>query len=339
MQSAPSFVGHFSSLDELLAAPEPDLIHIQHEFGLFGTKVPGLNRFPATLRALRSKFPRAKIIATAHSVIAPDFRYPLTGRGWEIPLRALANLGIPVLRRAWGPGTWGLVDGVVVHSELQRAWLAEQCPGPVSVVPHFVPLLTTQEAGAKARAPGMQTHLLVFGYFTPEKGQDLVLKALPLLPPEVRVTFAGGLRRGRDRRYFEKCLRLQQRHSTRAEILGFVPSEQLDSIFETADLVVAPFRDTSGSGSLAQALAHHKPILASDHPLNRELVAREANALALFRSGDPESLAAEVKRLLSERDGLEQLRRGASRYSERHSATETWQQHLAFYQHILGNTL
>lgn len=319
-----------------IAKLKPSLIHVQHEFGLFGSKVPGFYRFPGWLRELREIAPGAKIVATAHSVLDDQYRYPWKGRGWQAPFRVAANLLILRLaRRRWIEGTWGRLDGVVVHSELQKPVPVEGgCP-EVRVIPHYVPSVSSL-----SRSEGDE--VIVFGYFSQEKGQDIAIEAWGMLGSAApRLILAGGVRRAEDQAYQDRCreriraLRLEDR----VEITGFVAPDQVDAIYARASVVLAPFRETSGSGSLAQALARGKAILASDLPLNREIDLRQPGALAYFRSEDPADCADRVRSLLESREAREVLKAAARKYAEAHSVAATAEAHVRFYREIFKGGL
>lgn len=311
----------------------PELIHVQHEYGLFGSKIPLFYTFPSLVKRLRASFPSAKVVATAHSVLPPAFRYPLRGRGWQKPLRWAANtFFLRRLHRKWGRGTWGLLDGIIVHSELQKEWIRSSCPGIIEVIPHFVP-----NAPAVVPQHSAGFRIVTFGYFTPEKGQDLLIKALALLPSEFRVTFAGGVRRSADKRYFLRCKALidQMNLAKRCTILGFVPEPEIQSVYENADLVIAPFRETSGSGSLVQALARGMAVLASDLPLNLEINSRQDQCVAFFENNDPESLARKILELAQTPRLRERLRQNAKIYAQTFSIPKVWEAHDRFYEKLL----
>ena len=118
---------------------EISLIHLQHEFGLFGSKLPGLNRFPKWFAAARGVTPGTKWVATAHTVLDAKWRYSTAGRGWKSVPFSFFNLLLPLLRKNWLEKTWRDFDAVIVHSEHQVATIrASGCP-KVVVIPHFVP--------------------------------------------------------------------------------------------------------------------------------------------------------------------------------------------------------
>lgn len=313
----------------MLAGMRPDLIHVQHEFGLFGSKLPGFYQFPAWVSEVRRVLPQAKLIATAHTVLARDYVYPWRERGWQTPLRLFANQALlPFVRPYWREKTWGPLDGVVVHSRHQVEPVKQCGCERVEEIPHFVPSPRTVALEKSARP-----RILVFGFVTPEKGQDIVIRALSGMRNGAQLTLAGGARRREDLIYLERCRRLIRELGLgdRVTISGFVPDDAVDAQYARADLVIAPFRETSGSGSLAQALSRGAAVLASDLPLNREVAEREPGSLALFRSEDSNDCALQAEKLLSDLASLARLRAGALAYAENHSISRMIERHLAFY--------
>ena len=97
----------------------------------------------------------------------------------------------------------------------------------------------------------------MFGSLCPEKGQDVVIEALRHVRAPVLLRLAGGVRHPLYDGSHERCRRsiLEFGLGDRVEVTGFVPEADISRIFLESDLVVAPFRTTSGSGSLVQALA------------------------------------------------------------------------------------
>jgi glycosyltransferase involved in cell wall biosynthesis len=333
IQSAPS---DLSGLIREAAALRPQLVHIQHEYGLFGGKNPPWDRFPGWMSDLRSSLgSEVRIVATAHTVIPDDYQFEVSGRGWQAPVRWLANrLLLPRLRRHWGKETWEKFDAVVVHSGLQVAAVRQHC-GQAVEVPHFVPEAPMTPAQKQEEG---RFRLTVFGYFTPEKGQDVVIDALAHVGAPIRLRLAGGVRRQEDEKYLQHCLQKIDSLGLRdrVEVTGFVPDSEITRIYAESDLVIAPFRWTSGSGSLAQALARGAPILASDLALNQEISARVPGALEFFKSEDARDCAVQIDRLLSDAGLRDRMREGARRYAQENSPVRTAQRHLEFYRRVLS---
>ena len=331
-----------------LKALAPTLIHIQHEYGLFGGKVPPFYRFPAWIKKLRKALPEARIVATGHTVLDSEFRYSVAGRGVQAPLRWVANHSVvPLLTRRWNRGTWGVLDGVIVHSGQQQLTVSGAGSAKVQVIPHYVPGLpfgvnarpvsrNPIAVPALAGIPPEESVIIVFGYVSPEKGQNVAIEAFSRLRVPARLILAGGLRREKDRFYFERCEALirEKGLGDRVKISGFVPEEQITALYARATLVLVPFVETSGSGSLAQAFARHAPVLASDLSLNREIAEREAGALAFFKSGDAGDCARQLEVLLGDEPARNKLREASSRYAEQCSPSRVAEQHLEFYRLI-----
>ena len=341
--------GHFEPLTLLQTAPgaradaistvrdlQPDLVHVQHEYGLFGGTNPFLDDLPRWMRRLRQAVPNGtRIVATAHNVLPDGHRFETRGQGWRGPLYRVANATLlPWLRRHWREGTWGLFDGVIVHSALQAAWLKGTSLPVIEEIAHVVPEIPLQSGG---QSPNPVPTITVFGYFCPEKGQDVVIEALPHVKTPVRLRLAGGVGHPMNSRYYERCQRsiaalaLQDR----VEVTGFVPEAELPRLFQESDLVVAPFRTTSGSGSLVQALARGAAVLASDLPLNREINDRVPDTLAFFASEDPLDCARQIESLLADADRRRLLGRQARQYAAANAPTVIACQHLDFYRRIL----
>jgi glycosyltransferase involved in cell wall biosynthesis len=317
---------------------KPDLIHWQHEYGLFGGKNPPFYRFPNLLRALRKKLPGTKHVATAHNVVSEDYRFSLQHPKWQLPLKFVANAFLlPWLRSYWGLKTWGGFNSVIVHSSLQKKAVQAAGCSNICVIPHYVPAVPKKEPirVSSDRAPV----IIIFGFIARDKGYDLLIEAfaecIANLPSSARLIIAGSVRTKQQEVYAASC------HSRaralgidkQVEWTGFIPESEVHALYRRATLVVAPFRTTTGSGSLAQALAHGSPVLASDLPLNREIVDRVPGSLAFFKTEDPTSCAEEIMRLLNSPLELAQLSNNALRYAAECSPERIAAMHMKFYVH------
>lgn len=314
----------------------PDLVHVQHEYGLFGGTNPFRDVLPRWMRRLREAVPDGtRIVATAHNVLPDGHRFETRGQGWRGPLGRIANATVlPWLRRRWREGTWGRFDGVIVHSALQAAWLQGHGLPPVTTIPLVVPEIPSQSG---TRPINAVPRIIVFGYFCPEKGQDVVIEALRHVRPPVRLRLAGGVGHPMNRRYYDRCQRsiAECELHDRVDVTGFVPEADVSRFYQESDLVVAPFRITSGSASLVQALARGAAVLASDLPLNREINDRVPDTLAFFTSEDPLDCARQIESLLADEDRRRRLGRQALRYAATYAPGVIARQHLDFYRRVL----
>jgi glycosyltransferase involved in cell wall biosynthesis len=204
------------------------------------------------------------------------------------------------------------------------------CP-VVREIPLFVPEIHKSETLSSET-------ILVFGFFSPEKGQDLAIRAMSELPQSTRLVLAGGVRRPEDQGYFDKCQGLVRELGleSRVTITGFVADADLDRYYRQATVVLLPFRESTGSGSLVQAFSRGKPVLASDLEVNREIAERVPGSLRFFESESVKDCAAKLKELLKNVLEREALSNAGLVYAERYSVPNSIQAHLKLYREVLG---
>lgn len=329
----------FRNSFELLSfihSEKPTLVHFQHEYGLFGGKNPPYYWFPELVDGLKRDFRNIKLTATAHTVLDPQYSFPTKHTGVQAPIRFLANsLLLPSLQKIWGERTWGLLDGVVCHSRHQVESLLASGNVRVEVLPHFVFNEQTHpnskekwEIGEKV-LNSQRPFTLIFGFISSDKGQDLAVEAMVQLKAKGEavplLVLAGGTRRKEDETYLQHIQKRIEEAGLQNDVVitGYVPLSWFDVLFQKAKLVIAPFRTTSGSGSLAQAFARSAPVLTSTLPLNAELTERVPGVLEFFTQGDAESLANQWMKLLKDDSRLKQLSEQSRLYARKYSISET----------------
>jgi glycosyltransferase involved in cell wall biosynthesis len=229
---------------ESLAGMDADLIHVQHEYGLFGSKIPGRYSFPNWFKRAKAATPGKKWVATAHSVLGPDYRFPYAETGWQRLPRFLMNtvLALPFnpLAKLWGMQTWGKFDGVIVlHRQQIDPVRAAGC-ARVKVIPLPVAKIENLPEVASNR----RTKVILFGYFATGKGQDIAVRAWKILGDEAPpLVLAGGVRRPEDQPYYDSCVKLIRDLglAEKIEVSGYVPNEKLAGFYSEAKLVLARF--------------------------------------------------------------------------------------------------
>lgn len=131
-----------------------------------------------------------------------------------------------------------------------------------------------------------------------EKGVQTVLDALPVVlrREEVRFYVAGVGTHSDELRAHAERLGL----SDRVRFLGFVDGDELRRYYAAADLAVVPSLYEPFGMVALETMASGTPCIAADTGGLRELVVHEATGLR-FAPGDPDSLAAMILRLLTDR--------------------------------------
>ncbi|BCX87652.1 1,2-diacylglycerol 3-alpha-glucosyltransferase [Methylomarinovum tepidoasis] len=248
----------------------PDIVHVQHEFGLYGPHF-GVNILPVIVKFRLIGVP---VVTTLHTV----YENPQPGHRVLIE-NILANS-----------------ERVIVHQDYQRRTLEKLYPPQysrkVTVIPHGARLVEPV-AGAKAKLglPADRKVILMIGYFRPSKNFELVIDLLPEILrryPDALLVLAGKIRNQEYAEYrnqlFEHIRRSPARDHIRV-ILGQLRQETFDTILSAADVVVLPYKLTSQSGILAHCLAFGRPVVTSDTPAMRELI-RQSGAGLIVASDD-----------------------------------------------------
>jgi glycosyltransferase involved in cell wall biosynthesis len=144
--------------------------------------------------------------------------------------------------------------------------------------------------------------LVYIGQLQEWKGVDVLIRALAALP-EVSALVVGG-RRGEDpRRDALEALALREGVADRIEWTGFLPQADIATRLRRGDVGVVPTRGHEGQDVAASPLklfeymAAGLPVVASDMPSLRDVIRSGENGV-LFREGDPEALAQQVRPLL-----------------------------------------
>jgi glycosyltransferase involved in cell wall biosynthesis len=142
-------------------------------------------------------------------------------------------------------------------------------------------------------------HVLVFGKWGRSKDPEPVIRAV-LRHPTARITVAG--ESAYNRPGFMEHLRAKYA-SHRVNFIGYVEEEAVASVFQTAHLVVLPYRVTPGpSGVLMLACQYGKAILASETPVFREM--QEELGLRIHYYADEDELFEQLEGLLADPDKL-----------------------------------
>jgi glycosyltransferase involved in cell wall biosynthesis len=285
------------------------LTHIQHSYVFFGGMHPLRSGWRSFARHLR-----CPTVVTVHELdLQATGAYGLPG-GVEVFYKRVFNRQVfrhPAIRR-WIVHSGDLRHGLVGLGVPETRILYRPMPVPEPPDQPVDPEPLRRELGLEGKRV-----LVILGYLARRKGYDLALQALQHLSPEVVVLAAGG-EHAADATGTADRLMAEARAAgvaNRFQVTGYLSEVQLEQAVGLADLVLAPFREMSGSSSLSFALARGKPVVASDLPENRAL----GSCVRLFSAGHPGALAAAVADLLAEPEARTVLAREAVEYARRHS--------------------
>lgn len=349
LQSKPAASGHivvrpcFDSeadygepVTEGVEAARADVVHIQHEYGIFGFD----DRFPELLRRLRRDgHPTVVTLHTVHTASSIDF-------GCARRIAHHPPPGFDVERYQRHICEWA--DRVVVHQERTiRQVLLRQgaAASKVITIPHGT-LVARTRCRTETRATleiGTGSELLVaLGYFEPAKNLLNLLEAVATLRSQrrnIRLLVGGYIRQQvpETLEYMAACRQYIDRHGL-ADCVTVLPraltEQEMTDVFAAADVACFVYdEDTrSSSGALHRALGCGIPVVASRIPKFDEL--SEAADELLVSPRSPGELARLLACLLDDADMRVSMMRLSANIARRTAWPRVAEQHESLYSEL-----
>jgi glycosyltransferase involved in cell wall biosynthesis len=295
-------IGDYLSAGDRLNASPPDVICVQHEFGIFGG--PAGEHLMTLLDATDRP-----VVTTLHTILeTPDDDQrrvfaKLIARSARVIV--MAQRGSDILTRVWGVPEDKIL--LIPHGAPDR---------PLSPTEPFKEIIGF--AGADL--------LFTFGLLSPGKGIEAVIRALPRIVaerPRTMYVVLGSthphLVAREGERYRESLLALAQDLGVAQHLRlvdAYTDTPRLVDYLQAADIYVTPYLNPQQitSGTLAYAAALGRPIVSTPYWHAEELLADGRGRLTPFGSSD--AIADEVIDLLSHpqvREALSQRLWDASR--------------------------
>ena len=251
----------------------PDVMHIQHEYGLYGTQ-RGVAIIDLIIRYRLAGIP---VAITLHTV------YESLKREEEIILKTILSES----------------SAVIVHEGYQKETLVNAFKGTivdidrkVHVIEHGVrELPPIHDAKKKLELEGKKV-ILLCGYFRPSKGFHKIVNIFPEIceKEEDAVLVVAGKIRNIEYDDYRRELFTNLNESpvaNRITILrGQFPQHTFDTIIAAADVVVLPYEVGAQSGMLAQCFAQGVPVVTSNLPAFKLLLDRSGGGLTASSDAD-----------------------------------------------------
>jgi glycosyltransferase involved in cell wall biosynthesis len=272
-----SFHLHFyPRVGELIARVRPDIVHIDEEpYNL------------ATWHAQR--------LARRYGARTLFFSWQNLLRHYPFPFSYFER---SVLKHA---------DAAIVGNQASvGVWRAKGYTGPIRVIPQFgvdPDLFTpsysihTIQNGLRNMRPASSFTIGYAGRLVPEKGVDVLLRAVAQLPDSARVHIVGS---GPERNHLQR-LAAQMGLRDRAPIDPLIPSMEMPGYFAQLDCLVLPSRTRPNwkeqfGRVLIEAMACGVPVIGSTCG---ELPNVIGDAGLIFPEGDADALAARLRELMT----------------------------------------
>jgi len=224
----------------------PDIVHIQHEFGLYGLH-RGVNIIPLIYKFKLSRIP---VVVTLHTIY-DEFSFEN-----KTIVEAILRIS----------------DGVIVHEDYQKESIFKNIGKfkNIHIIPHGVRQVEfIKDTKEKINLEGKKV-ILLMGFFRPGKNFEQIIRIFPQInkkTPESMLVVAGDARLGEHSDYMDMLVKLINESETRESIMfirGKFSQEKYDEIVCCADVAPLPYKITAQSGVMAHFLAFGIPLVTSD---------------------------------------------------------------------------
>jgi glycosyltransferase involved in cell wall biosynthesis len=248
---------------------DTDIIHVQHEYGIYGPK--SIASWPFLLVLwLFSTVRSVPVVVTLHTAWNQETIDP--------PLVRLKRLYVHLNNRLIA----AVADHLVFLSENACEMFEDDVVHPsVTVMPHGVQTDTHNFSDAKAEFgyEKEDTVVVLPGFVRPQKGYGTFLDIAEGLP-EVEFLIAGGTQ---DESHESYAREIRESAPPNVNMTGVLDDERFHTGFAAADLVVLPYESVTQSGILNWCIAYELPVVASDREYFRDFRA-ECNGIEIFKS-------------------------------------------------------
>ncbi|MCD6486469.1 MAG: glycosyltransferase family 4 protein [Syntrophobacterales bacterium] len=235
-----------------------------------------------------------------------------------------------------------LSDYIIVHNRFSYKTLMSNIKiketNKVHVIKHGGYLDYVEQKIDKKEARrqlGLEEHaryILFFGQIKKVKGLDIVLEAMPDVDNNIHLIIAGKLWKD-DFSYYDEIIKKHHLEDRIVKQVRFIKDDEREKYFIAADVNVLPYRTIYQSGVLLMAMSYGLPVIASDLPANKEIIADKKNGL-LFQSENSLKLSEQISRYFNDDSLRDTISRNSIETIERNY---NWDDIARAYLDIISN--
>jgi glycosyltransferase involved in cell wall biosynthesis len=257
-------------IEEIKKYPNIKIVHIQHEFNLFGGSRTIL-KYLTLLKKLKKL--GKKVIVTYHGVVAQKI---INGNFNKVNQLGLPNFVIKKVFKYVYKKSSKHIDISIVHEEYFKETLIKDYgfkDNQIFVIPHGVESnlksISKDKARRELNIPENKKVLLFFGFLAGYKGVDLLVETFNQLEGDYLLILAGGKpkRVEKDKKYNKWYEKFNNSIKDNPNVIstGFVEDDKITAYFSAADVLILPYLYMlSASGPMNFSMAYELPFLASD---------------------------------------------------------------------------
>jgi glycosyltransferase involved in cell wall biosynthesis len=354
-------VGYWELLDEVQRF-EPDVVHVQYEFGIFNQSGELSTEFLGVCGKLR-----VPLVITYHTIPIPIHRYwtpsenavqrflldrSLRRRTKQNHLPVMLRREIaamiyePTVRHFFAESD-RIFARKIVHNQLMHS-LAVTGYGlsNVTVINHGVTpakLLNVRKCRRKLGIPEDSVVISSFGFVSESKGLMELIEAIREFEESEKVPVqfyhVGGVHgTGTGRSYMNQCLR-KIANMNSIKITGYVPEEELPEYYSASDLFILnylPGTAASASGWAANLMGGMRPLLTTEGTNRTDEIIHNHNCVKV-PCNDREAMVNAIRNLISDEALYHRIVDGAVEYSKENSWDIIARKHEAVYQEVVSH--
>jgi glycosyltransferase involved in cell wall biosynthesis len=215
-----------------------------------------------------------------------------------------------------------------------KVWRAKGYAGPLAVIPQLgVDPITFSPAGDAPPSPN--PHILYAGRLVPEKGVEILVKALANLNKSWRATILGNGPAENKLKSLVESLGLKDRIT----FMAHIASTDMPNLYRQTDILVLPSRTTPNwteqfGRVLVEAMACGVCVIGSDAGEIPDVI---GEAGLIFPEGDVKQLSDQLKALIDDAERRQILGvKGRQRILERYTQTHIAQATLKVYKELVS---
>lgn len=293
----------------------PDIIQIEHEYGLFGSDA-GVQ---ITDFLLRCKLADLPTVTTLHTV------YKTIDRSQGIILESILSSS----------------SAIIVHENYQKETLAKYFPEhdeKVFVQPHGIREVQIRNDAKKLLGLEGKKVLLLVGYFRPTKQFHKIVEIFPKIAEkldDVVLVIAGKMRGLEFYEYQNEFFNLINNSPAfdKIQVLrGQFPQHTFDIILNSADVLAMPYSVGAQSGILAQSAAFHLPVVTSDIP---SFVKWNDEIKGGLTAHNDDEYVKHIIKILSDDNYEESLRKNIKKNTASRKWYEIAKEHIKIYEKVI----
>ncbi|MEI7719311.1 MAG: glycosyltransferase family 4 protein [archaeon] len=263
----------FSLFKRLGNIREYEIVHLQHEYNLLGSySIPFFILLPY-LGLLK----KGKLVVTMHTVLSKNEN--LKGNILKRFLRKY--ILSPVQNRLIRI----VSNCTIVHSEFFKKILVNEYgfnPSKIAVLPQGIESAKLMGKDKAKKMLNLKGNIyLLLGSFVPDHGADIIVEQADKIGKTVLIVVNPNAVNDRNKKRIGDWLNYNQELVKKNKLENFVrfdiksvPYDLWWKYISAADIILLPYRGGIGSGVVTDAIAGHKPVVASDILFFREMEKR-----------------------------------------------------------------